>query len=121
MTGNQIAVVAAPAVVLVLGTYFVVAYRRNQRMAAREFGGLTATEASLNRGHGIAIMAVLVISMGLAVGAAVSTTVRDALADVGEHSRWLPFAVAPVALLYGRWLTRAVRRASRERVTRDRG
>lgn len=115
------AVVAAPAVVLVLGTYFVVSYRRNQRMAAREFGGLTSAEASLNRFHAAAILLVIVGSMGLAVGAAVSTSIRDALADVGEQSRWLPLALAPVALLYGRWLSRTVRRASRERVTRDRG
>ena len=118
MTGNQIAVVAAPAMLLVLGTYFVVAYRRNQRMAAREFGGLTETESSLNRIHAIAIMAVLVLSMGLAFGAATSTTVRDALADVGENSRWVRFAFIPVVLVYGRWLTRKVTRAAHERRTR---
>ena len=118
MTGNQIAVVAAPLVVLVLGTYFVVSYRRNQRMAAREFGGLTDTEASLNRIHAIAILVVLVGGMGLAFGAATSTTVRDALADVGEHNRWVRFAFIPVVLVYGRWLSRTVMRASHERSAR---
>lgn len=115
MTGNQIAVVVAPVLLLVLGTYFIVSYRRNQRMADREFGGLTETESSLGRVHAIAIMAVLVISMGLAVGAATSTVVRHALADVGERSRWVQLALIPAVLLYARWLTRAISRASRER------
>ena len=117
-TTTAIVLVMAPLLLVVLGTYFVVAYRRNQRMAAQHYGGLTATEASLNRGHGLAIMAVLVVTMGLAVGTVLSPTVRDALASVGEQSRWLPFAFVPVALLYMRWLSRKVRSAASERAER---
>lgn len=118
MTGNQIAVVAAPAMVVVLGSYFVVALRRNRRMAARELGGLTRTESSIDRVHAIAVLAVLVLSMGLAFGAATSTAVRDALADAGEHGTWVRFAAIPVVLVYGRWLTRRIARASHERRSR---
>lgn len=99
---------------VVLGTYFVVAFRRNQR-GGSALGELTPAERSVNRIHAVAIMGVLVGSMALAVGSVVSPAVRDALSTVGDHSRRLPLLLIPVVVLYGRWLTRRSRVIARER------
>lgn len=120
MTGSDIALVVAPAMVLVLGTYFVVSYRRNQRMADRSYGGMTPAERTLSRVNGALILLVLVGSMGLAVVSVLSTDVRDAMAAVGEQSTWLPFALVPVVAAYGWWLRTTMRRAAAERAARGR-
>ena len=111
---TTIAISVAVALTVLLGLRFLFAYRNNRRLAER-MGGMTETESQLARAHGVLIMALLVISMGLGVGAFVSPTVRDALSDVGENSRWIPTALIPVVLLYGRWLRKRAQRAWRER------
>jgi heme/copper-type cytochrome/quinol oxidase subunit 2 len=113
-TTTMIVIAVAGVMTVVLGTWIVVSLRRNQRLA-RSMGGFTPTESKLNRSHGVALVAVLVISMGLAVGSAVSAPVRDALAAVGENSRWLTLAAIPVALVYGRWMRKRVGAALAER------
>ena len=105
----------------VLTVAFVVrfwfAWRANKRVAA-EMGGFTATEASLARSHAVMIVVAVFGSMGLAVGAVLSPTVRDMLAAVGERGRVLRFLALPVVSLYLLWLRVRIRRSARERASR---
>lgn len=113
-TTNVIIVSVAIAMTVLLGGWIVVSLRRNRRLAD-SMGGLTRTESSLQRSHGIALVVVLLVSMGLAVGTVVSSTVRDALASVGENSRVLTLAAIPFALVYGRWVSKRIGAARAER------
>jgi hypothetical protein len=113
-TTTVIAVVTASAAVVGLGLRFWSAYRHNRQLA-EDLGGFTPVESSLVRVHTIAILTVLVGSMAIAVAAMFSTTVRDGLAKVGEHSRTLVMSCIPAVMLYGNWLRRRIRRATTER------
>ena len=99
---------------VILGLRFAVAHRQNKRLAER-MGGFTPTESQLVNVHATVLVGVLIGCMALAVAAALSDTVRDALSKVGERSRLIPAGLTPVVLLYGSWVRRRIRRAVTER------
>ena len=99
---------------IVLGLRFAAAWRQNRRLAER-LGGFTPTESQLANVHGTILVGVLLGCMALAVAAALSDTVRDALSELGEHSRLVSAVLSPVALGYAAWVRRRIRRALSER------
>ena len=99
---------------IILGLRFAVAYRQNRRLAER-MGGFTPTESQLAQVHATVLVGVLIGCMALAVAAALSDNVREALSKLGEHSRLIPAGLTPVMLLYGNWVRRRIRRAAIER------
>ena len=96
---------------------FWFAWRHNNRIAA-DMGGFTPTESSLARGHAVLIFVAVFASMGLAIGAVLSPTVRDFLAAVGERGTVLRFLAVPFVTLYLLWLRVRIRRSARERAGR---
>jgi hypothetical protein len=99
---------------VILGLRFAVAWRQNRRLAER-MGGFTPTESQLANVHATILVGVLIGCMALAVAAVLSDNVRDALSELGEHSRLIPTGLTPVVLLYAAWVRRRIRRAVTER------
>ena len=111
---KYIAIGVSALLTIILGLRFAAAWRQNRRLAER-LGGFTPTESQLANVHATILVGVFVGCMALAVAAALSDTVRDALSELGEHNRLVLAVLSPVALGYAAWARRRIRRALTER------
>src|SRR5262245_45794234 len=97
---------------------FWFAWRSNARLAT-SMGGFTPSESSLARVPAVLIFVVVLASMSLAVGAVLSSGVRDFLGAVGERGWWLRLVAFPFVGLYLLWLRGRIRRSACERAARS--